>query len=73
MNKLQPKLRFSNFSEYCKIEPIENYIELFSGVALKSEEISDDNSGIPILRGINITEGFIRHSKETDKYYLGNT
>lgn len=73
MNKLQPKLRFSNFSEYWKIEPIENYIELFSGIALKSEEISDDNSGIPILRGINITEGFIRHSKEIDKYYLGNT
>src|SRR5690606_13985332 len=28
--------------------------------------------GIPILRGINITEGYIRHTKEIDKFFLGN-
>lgn len=73
MEILQPKLRFPEFESNWKIEPIENYIELFSGIALKGEEISDNNKGIPILRGINITEGFIRHSKEIDKYYLGST
>lgn len=72
METLQPKLRFPGFKEDWKIESIGNYIEFISGIALKSEEISDDKRGIPILRGINITEGYIRHSKEIDKYYLGN-
>jgi type I restriction enzyme S subunit len=69
-----PKLRFKEFEkdgdwEYTEIE---NYIDLFSGIAFKSEEISDDQSGIPILRGINITEGYIRHSKDIDKFYRGD-
>ena len=73
MDKLQPKLRFPEFRDDWAIEPIGNYIELLSGIALKGEEISDDVNGIPILRGINITEGFVRHTKEIDKYYVGNT
>lgn len=72
METLQPKIRFPEFKEDWKIEPIGNYIELFSGIALKGEDITDDESGTPILRGINITEGFIRHTKEIDKYYLGD-
>jgi len=72
--EMVPKWRFKEFEddgdwEYNKME---TYIDLFSGIALKSEELSDDDSGIPILRGINITEGYIRHSKEIDKYYLGD-
>ena len=69
-----PKLRFKEFEKDGEWERknIENYIELFSGIALKSNEISDDQSGIPILRGINITEGRIRHSKDIDKFYLGD-
>lgn len=69
-----PKIRFKEFEKdgewVSKI--IENYIDLFSGIALKSNEISDNQSGIPILRGINITEGRIRHSKDIDKFYLGD-
>ncbi|MGB3227095.1 MAG: restriction endonuclease subunit S [Saprospiraceae bacterium] len=69
-----PKLRFEEFKdsgewEYSKIE---DYIDLLSGIPLKSEELIDDASGIPILRGINITEGYIRHSKDIDKYFLGD-
>lgn len=72
-NKLVPKLRFPEFENDGKweFEKLEPYIDLFSGIALKSEELSDDESGIPILRGINITEGYIRHSKDIDKYFLG--
>jgi len=73
-NKLVPKLRFPEFvndGEW-SVEKLENYIDLFSGIALKSEEILDDDSGIPILRGINITEGYIRHSKDIDKYFVGD-
>jgi type I restriction enzyme, S subunit len=69
-----PKYRFKEFvndGEW-KDKKLENYIDLFSGIAFKSEELSDDDSGIPILRGINITEGYIRHSKEIDKYFVGN-
>jgi type I restriction enzyme S subunit len=69
-----PKYRFPEFVNDGDwvVKKLENYINLFSGIALKSEEISDDKSGIPILRGINITEGFIRHSKEIDKYFVGS-
>ncbi|RXR35425.1 restriction endonuclease subunit S [Flavobacterium piscinae] len=69
-----PKYRFKEFEkdgEWLE-KNLENYIDLFSGIALKSEEISDDQSGRPILRGINITEGYIRHSKDIDKYFLGS-
>ena len=69
-----PKFRFPEFLEdgYWKFSKMENFIELFSGIALKSEEITDDITGIPILRGINITEGYIRHSSEIDKFYVAN-
>jgi len=69
-----PKFRFKEFLKDGKwlVNKLENYIDLFSGIALKSEDISDDESGTPILRGINITEGYIRHSKEIDKYFLGD-
>ena len=69
-----PKYRFKEFENdgEWEVKKLENYIDLFSGIALKSEEISDDESGRPILRGINITEGYIRHSKDIDKYFLGD-
>lgn len=69
-----PKYRFPEFLKdgVWVVNKLENYINLFSGIALKSEELSNDKSGIPILRGINITEGFIRHSKEIDKYFVGD-
>ena len=69
-----PKYRFQEFVNDGDwvVKKLENYINLFSGIALKSEELSNDKSGIPILRGINITEGFIRHSKEIDKYFVGD-
>lgn len=69
-----PKVRFKEFEndgEWVE-KKLENYIDLFSGIALKSEELSDDESGVPILRGINITEGYIRHSRDIDKYFLGD-
>ncbi|WP_309609829.1 hypothetical protein, partial [Flavobacterium sp.] len=72
MEYLTPILRFKGFKDNWKIEPIGKYIELISGIALKGAEISEDGNGIPILRGINITEGYIRHSLDIDRFYLGN-
>lgn len=69
----QPKFRFPEFDNDgdWMDECIGNYIDLFSGIAIKSEDITDDKNGTPILRGINITEGYIRHSEDIDRYYLG--
>ncbi|MCW8896746.1 MAG: restriction endonuclease subunit S [Flavobacteriales bacterium] len=68
-----PNLRFKEFEKDGAwiLKEVDDFIDLFTGIALKGEEICDDESGRPILRGINITEGYIRHSKEIDKYYLG--
>jgi type I restriction enzyme, S subunit len=49
------------------------YIDLLSGFAFKGSTITENPSGKPLLRGINITEGEIRHSNEMDRYYLGPT
>jgi len=70
-----PQYRFPEFEKEgdWEIRSVESNIKLMSGIALKSSELSNDNSGTPILRGINITEGQIRHSKEMDKFYLGDT
>lgn len=67
-----PSLRFPEFSGEWEKKSLGEYIELFSGIALKGEEITEESNGVPILRGINITEGHIRHSKEIDRYYVGN-
>ncbi len=69
-----PKVRFPEFESdgEWEIKSIEENIDLISGIALKSKELSDDKSGTPILRGINITEGVIRHSDEMDKFFLGD-
>ena len=71
---LVPKLRFSEFKESGEWEllPLEAKADLLSGFPFKSAEISEDPKGIPILRGINITEGYIRHSFDMDRYFLGD-
>jgi len=55
-----------------EIHPIGDFIDLLSGFAFKSENIVELKDGIPLLRGINITEGKIRHSEEIDKFYIGS-
>ena len=72
-SKLVPTLRFKEFEGNWSKEPIGNHFDLMSGFAFKSEDISEDFSGVPILRGINITEGFIRHNEKIDRYFLGDT
>ncbi len=67
-----PKLRFPEFSDEIVINSLEENIELLSGVAFKGEDILEDNTGVPILRGINITEGYVRHNLEIDRYYKGD-
>lgn len=72
MEKNVPVLRFPGFPLKWEVEPIGGKLNLITGIALKTEDISEDSSGIPILRGINITEGFVRHSEDIDRFYLGD-
>lgn len=73
-NKVKPGLRFSEFRESGEWEfcPIGIKVDSISGYPFPSSDISEDESGVPLLRGINITEGYIRHGKEIDRYFLGN-
>ena len=70
-----PRLRFPEFLGEGDWEEVSlgQKVDSLSGYPFKSIEISEDSRGIPLLRGINITEGFIRHSKDIDRYFLGNT
>jgi type I restriction enzyme, S subunit len=52
-------------------EKIKGYIDFLSGYAFKGEDISEDSSGIPLLRGVSITEGKLRRSEEIDRYFCG--
>jgi len=51
---------------------IESRIDYLSGYAFKGANITEDSSGIPLMRGVNITEGIVRHSDDLDKYYDAN-
>jgi type I restriction enzyme S subunit len=67
-----PKLRFPQYAGPWKKGPIGKHIEFVSGVALPGSEISEEKGGVAILRGINITEGSVRHSSDIDRYYHGS-
>lgn len=73
--ELIPRLRFPEFRNMGEwnLLPIGEKIELLSGYPFKSSEISEDSTGIPLMRGINVTEGFVRHTNAIDRYFLGET
>jgi type I restriction enzyme S subunit len=50
---------------------IGNEVDFLSGYPFDGNDIQEDSNGINLMRGINITEGYIRHNKDIDKYYLG--
>ncbi len=70
---LVPKLRFPEFRDDWEMTPIGEKVDLLSGYPFDGPEISQDSSGVRLLRGINITEGRIRHNPEIDRYYTGET
>jgi type I restriction enzyme S subunit len=70
-----PKLRFPEFREMgeWRLDEIGGVIDLLSGYPFDGIDISENSTGNKLLRGINITEGVIRYSKDIDRYYLGST
>lgn len=70
----QPRLRFPEFQnagEWVEGE-LGDKVDLLSGYPFDGSDIVQDSSGIPLLRGINVTEGRIRHNPEIDRYYTGS-
>lgn len=68
-----PKRRFPEFHSAPEWEslPIGTKVDFLSGYPFDGIDISENNQGIRLLRGINVTEGRIRHNQDIDRYYLG--
>ena len=66
-----PNLRFPEFQgewEKCKLG---DKCDLLCGYAFDGKDIVEQGTYL-LMRGINITEGIIRHSAELDRYYTGS-
>ncbi len=66
-----PNLRFKEFQgewEKCKLG---DKCDLLCGYAFDGKDIVEQGTYL-LMRGINITEGIIRHSAELDRYYTGS-
>jgi type I restriction enzyme S subunit len=48
---------------------LEKHIDLLSGFAFKSDSFNEDGKGIKLLRGINISKGYLRWNEKIDKYW----
>lgn len=71
----QPRLRFPEFRGKGEWERtnIGQHVNLLSGFPFEGQDIVENNAGVPLMRGINITEGEIRHDPDYDRFYLGPT
>ncbi|MGE9299799.1 restriction endonuclease subunit S [Parabacteroides distasonis] len=70
--KTTPDIRFPEFQNEGKwiLLPIKKCnIDILTGYAFKGSEILEDNNGTPLMRGINITEGVVRHNNDIDRFY----
>ena len=70
-----PRLRFAEFQdapEWVEI-PIGQKVKLLSGYPFDGADILEARGGKRLLRGINITEGVIRHGPSIDRYFHGET
>ena len=67
-----PRLRFPEFEGSGEWEStnIGEHVNLQSGFPFEGKDIVEDSAGVPLMRGINITEGRIRHDPDYDRFYL---
>jgi type I restriction enzyme S subunit len=70
----RPRLRFPEFRDGpdWHEQPLGELVDLLSGYPFDGKDIVEDRSGERLMRGINITEGVVRHNPEIDRYYLGS-
>lgn len=69
-----PRWRFPEFREAGEWSTI--YLgdtsDFLSGFPFPSKDMLQNKKGYKLLRGVNITEGSIRHHSDIDKYFCGN-
>lgn len=70
----EPKIRFKEFEGLSCWENkrIEEICEILTGFPFEGQTIVNIGRNL-LMRGINITEGVIRHSEEIDRYFDGDT
>ncbi len=70
-----PRLRLPEFREAGEWEEktIGEELDLLSGFPFDGTDIGEDASGVPLMRGINITEGFVRHNQDIDRFFCGSS
>ena len=66
-------MRFPEFSGEWAYTSIGNECDILCGYAFDGQDILENDGNVKLLRGINITEGEIRHSLDLDRYYSGDT
>lgn len=64
-----PKLRFKNFVLPWKTTTINGKVDIISGFPFEGKHITGDASGTRLMRGVNVSEGIVRHTKDIDRYY----
>ena len=72
----EPEIRFKqddggDYPEWVE-KQVGSHVDYMAGFAFKGKNIVDDSSATPLMRGVNITEGKIRHTNDLDKFYNGS-
>lgn len=70
---LVPHLRFPEFTGEWRYSSLGKECNILCGYPFDGQDMQESCGNVKLLRGINITEGEIRHSNELDRYYSGDT
>lgn len=65
-------MRFPEFSGEWRYSLLGNECNILCGYPFDGQDMQESSGNVKLLRGINITEGEIRHSNELDRYYSGD-
>ena len=65
-------MRFPEFSGEWRYSSLGNECDILCGYPFDGQDMQESYGNVKLLRGINITEGEIRHSNELDRYYSGD-
>lgn len=65
---MEPKIRFKGFSGEWETRHVGELCDVLTGFPFEGSKILPKGKEL-LMRGINITEGYIRHSDEIDRYF----
>ena len=67
----KPEIRLKGFEGEWRNHKIGELSDILTGYPFEGSSIKKEGKYL-LMRGINITEGFIRHSEDIDRYYDGD-